>query len=276
MGTKLLALLEVTRPHSALAAALATWVGARQAGAAPSATWFLAIAVTWLLAAAGNSYNDSRDAMIDAVNRPGRPVPSGRLSSAAAARLAHACAGIALALAVPLGTLSIVGTAAGILLLYGYSSGLRNIPLVGNAVVGGLSAMAVVYGGVVGGNVWAVWPMAALACLLVVIREVLKTIPDETGDRLANLRTVATFWGTERAITAVMWGGLFLAVVPAARWALGPPLTARNIILAAVYYLGLAYGVLCLWHKPTTQTAKHLVAASKAWLFALLAVMFLT
>ena len=260
-----IALIEVTRPHSALAAAMATVAGARMAQPALPAVWFQAAAVTWLLAAAGNSFNDSLDCAVDSINRPGRPIPSGRLSACAARMLAHLCALFALLLAAPLGALSVLGTATGILLLYGYSLWLRNIPFAGNAVVALLSGMAVVYGGIIGKQVSVAWEGAALVFLFMFTREVMKTVPDEVGDRQVGLHTVATVFGSTLAMRVCWWGGLLMGAWPALLWLVHPAFSTKVAVVGAVYYAGIAYGLWQVRQNPGRELAQRLIVGSKVW-----------
>ncbi|NOZ05483.1 MAG: UbiA family prenyltransferase [Chloroflexi bacterium] len=269
---RVIALIEVTRPHSALAAALATVAGAHLAQPTPSVVWFQAAAVTWLLAAAGNSFNDSLDGAVDRINRPGRPIPSGRLSAGTARMLAHLCALFALLLAIPLGALSVLGTATGILLLYGYSLWLRNVPFVGNAVVALLSGMAVVYGGIIGNQVSVVWGGAGLIFLFMFTREILKTVPDEVGDRLAGLRTVATVFGGPVAMSVCWWGVLLMGTWPALLWLVHPAFSTGVVVAGVVYYAGVGYGLWQIRQNPGRELSQRLIVTSKIWGMVMLVV----
>jgi len=269
---RVIALIEVTRPHSALAAALPTVARAHLAQPTPSVVWIQAAAVTWLLAAAGNSFNDSLDCAVDMINRPGRPIPSGRLAADTARMLAHLCALLALLLAIPLGSLSVLGTATGVLLLYGYSLWLRNIPFVGNAVVALLAGMAVVYGGIIGKQVSVVWGGAGLVFLFMFTREVLKTVPDEVGDRLAGLHTVATVFGGTVAMSVCWWVGGLMGVLPALLWLAHPAFSTRVAVVGAVYYAGVAYGLWQIRQNPGRELAQRLIVTSKIWGMVMLVV----
>ncbi len=58
----------------------------------PWATWVVVAASCSLLYVAGMIHNDLADAAVDAVERPGRPIPSGRVGRSAAAMAAAATA----------------------------------------------------------------------------------------------------------------------------------------------------------------------------------------
>ncbi|HQI69074.1 MAG TPA: UbiA family prenyltransferase, partial [Methanothrix sp.] len=75
---------EILRPFNGAMAAAAAIIGLAIAGGlAPCATALIFLAV-FLVTGAGNAVNDYCDRQIDAVNRPGRPIPSGRISPRAA------------------------------------------------------------------------------------------------------------------------------------------------------------------------------------------------
>ncbi len=244
---------------------MATLVGAHLSGPVPPTTWVPAAAVTWLLAAAGNSFNDSHDALIDAINRPNRPIPAGRLSPRTAGNLAHACFAVALILAIPLGTLSIAGTVAAGFLLYGYTLFLRSLPVVGNLTVAILSAMAVEYGGVLGGKALNVLYVAVLVFVFMFGREVLKTIPDEAGDAKAGIQTVTTLWGASASVALARLGVIALAAWPAILWKAGVAYPGMSPPLAAMYFLGVGRALWVLNREPSTATVAALIAGSKAW-----------
>ena len=76
----------LTRPFNCLITAFSVGVGALPSGGlAVSPQVVAAAASAALIAAAGNVYNDLRDLEIDRINRPNRPLPSGRMSTRAAA-----------------------------------------------------------------------------------------------------------------------------------------------------------------------------------------------
>jgi geranylgeranylglycerol-phosphate geranylgeranyltransferase len=143
--------------------------------------------------------NDIRDIGADAVSRPNRPLPAGRLSTSAAWRLAcvEGSAGLVLSADVPLGfavtlALLVIGVA--------YSYALKGTVLWGNLVVAFLASTPILYGARLGG----VQPLPALIVAMMIFVfmfafEVLKTIRDVAADRSAGYQTVATKWGARAA-----------------------------------------------------------------------------
>ncbi|MEO8077063.1 MAG: UbiA family prenyltransferase, partial [Acidobacteriota bacterium] len=101
-------LLEFSRPFTLLAPALGVASGAATAaGAAPPETWSpalllypcIGLVMAAVLNAASNALNQIYDLEIDRINKPKRPLPSGRLSIAEAWRFTLVAYVIALALA---------------------------------------------------------------------------------------------------------------------------------------------------------------------------------
>ncbi len=112
--------LELVRPPNVVTAVADVLAGFAVAGSVvPGALPWLAGATTCLYAG-GVTLNDYFDRHLDAVERPERPIPSGRVPAAAAATLGGGllAAGIGLAaLATPAAALVAAGT-AGLILLY--------------------------------------------------------------------------------------------------------------------------------------------------------------
>jgi 4-hydroxybenzoate polyprenyltransferase len=168
-----------------------------------------------LVVAAVNVVNDIVDVRADAISRPGRPLPAGRVSTLAAWRLAgvHGLLAMVLSVGVPTGLEVTL-----ILLLLGlcYSCLLKGTVLVGNLVVALLAATPIVYGGWLGGaQAVPVLVAAVMIFLFMFAFEVLKTIRDVVADRAADYRTVATQWGI-RSTSAIFRASLAAYAVVAA------------------------------------------------------------
>jgi geranylgeranylglycerol-phosphate geranylgeranyltransferase len=69
----------------------------------------------------------------------------------------------------------------------------------GNATVAAISALSVVFGGIAAGNVRPTLWLAAIICVAITGREVLKTLADYEGDLRQHVRTISTAWGRRHA-----------------------------------------------------------------------------
>ncbi len=95
-----------------------------------------AVGVSLLLYCAGLVLNDLADFREDLRDRPGRPLPSGRIGKAAAWGLfAVLCAG-ALALAWSTGTAALAAAGGTLALVVAYDCGAKRVPVLGPAVMG--------------------------------------------------------------------------------------------------------------------------------------------
>ncbi|MFB7929891.1 SCO3242 family prenyltransferase [Streptomyces sp. NPDC056039] len=108
-------------PGDALAGTAAT-------GAAPNARTLLAIGSSLCLYEAGMALNDWADRDIDAVERPHRPLPSGRIRPAAALTAACALTGAGLALASRAGRPALAVAAPLAATVWAYDLGLKHTP----------------------------------------------------------------------------------------------------------------------------------------------------
>ncbi|MFF9029036.1 SCO3242 family prenyltransferase [Streptomyces iakyrus] len=108
-------------PGDALAGAAAT-------GSAPGSRTLLAIGSSLCLYEAGMALNDWADRDIDAVERPHRPLPSGRVRPAAALTAACALTGAGLALAARAGRPALTVAAPLAATVWAYDLGLKHTP----------------------------------------------------------------------------------------------------------------------------------------------------
>src|SRR5207248_1264331 len=141
-------LLQMTRPLTCLGTSLLTLAGAAlasQGGPLTASAWRAAVLVG-LVAAASDTLNDLRDVAVDRLNKPTRPLPAGRVAPRVAVVWIGLLAVAAGGLALSLGAERFTAALALALLAAAYSFYLKDTVLAGNAVVGGLCGVSVVYG----------------------------------------------------------------------------------------------------------------------------------
>lgn len=212
----LLAFIQITRPENVIITALSVWV----AGVISNSHWqdyagrlIPALVSAALIAAGGNAYNDYCDRDLDRLQKPHRPLPSGRITPRAALLWSTICFLAGLAVALRLGSIGLsVAAWAGLLLIL-YSRYLKRQALVGNLAVALVSALAFVYGGIavyiLRTALWA----AALAFFFHLGREIIKDLEDETGDRAAGAATLPVRYGAVSARISAIMAFLFLAML---------------------------------------------------------------
>jgi geranylgeranylglycerol-phosphate geranylgeranyltransferase len=214
--------LEMMRPGNCLMSAVAVLIGgllvirwglAELLSLSPV---YLAMAAAFLITGAGNAINDWNDVEADRVNRPKRPIPSGRASRKGALVFSMILflAGIALAGIPPMNWLTLLIAAFNSLLLALYSLSLQGRPLAGNLAVSYLAGSTFLFGGAALGDLTLPAILGLLAGLATLSREVAKDAEDEAGDRLASARSAAGKAGVSKRSVASRFGrraALFVA-----------------------------------------------------------------
>lgn len=161
--------------------------------------FFLLVASTGFIAAAGYIINDYYDIKIDLINKPERVV-IGKGITRRYAILYHTLlsfAGVAIGtyLSWKIGLLNF-GAA---FLLWWYSNSLKRQPLIGNIVVSLLTALAIVIVDSLykTGNT-LIFIYAAFAFFITLIREVIKDMEDLKGDDTFGCKTLPIIWGIRK------------------------------------------------------------------------------
>jgi len=165
---------------------------------------FLSFGIMFLVCFA-NAHNDIIDFEIDKINRPKRPLPSGKISIKAAYRLL----GILLFFTMTFSLLAGFEFAFLFLvaasLCFAYNRFLKGLPLVGNLTVALLSTMPVVIPMLSFGLAQKELLMLAfLAFMLTFAREITKDIEDIEGDRAKNLKTFPLLVGANHSLALVL------------------------------------------------------------------------
>ena len=253
----LCAALELPRPHNCAIAFLSVLLGGWLGAHAISPPLLLAALSAALIMGAGNSHNDLCDIGADRINRPDRPLPSGRLPARVArleaAGLAAGGIGLALILPPPIPALALsAGIGLGL-----YNTWLKRVPLIGNLLVGLLCALAFFYGGAaVHAPLPAVVP-ATFVLLFHLGREILKDVEDSAGDRLLPGTTLPLRWGRRKAyalVTAIFLLLVLSTPVPVLTGHYGLRYLALVLPLNAL----LIYTVLALWRSRPPANLRRL------------------
>lgn len=141
-----LELIRLPAVFTAPADVLAGLALAALAGAAPDPlTILLLVGASAAIYCAGMAANDLFDAEVDARERPGRPIPSGRVSKGGAWLLVLALQAVAIGLAMLVGPASLAAAGFTVLATYLYNAGIKDGPMgpaamglcrYGNALIG--------------------------------------------------------------------------------------------------------------------------------------------
>lgn len=194
--------IEILRPGNALMGAISIILVAI-IDKTISIPIILAMITVFFETAAGNVINDYFDYNIDLVNKPERPIPSGRISLKNGRNYAY--------------LLFLAGTVCGFLIsyltgnwipfiivliadviLYLYAYKLKTTPLIGNLAVGFMTGFGFVFGGFTINNPSIVATSIFLgffAFVMTTAREIIKDIEDVEGDKKDGARTLPILIG---------------------------------------------------------------------------------
>jgi geranylgeranylglycerol-phosphate geranylgeranyltransferase len=216
----LLDLIKMARPTNGILAFMAVWLGAFIASKdfsdhIPALASFSV--ATLLGLSAGNGINDIFDLRIDLINRPNRPLPAGKVSVRNAVVTCAILNVGGIIFAFIAGRIPLLITLFAGLSLFLYSIKLKAVPLAGNLVVGVLTAVTFISGGVIVGNIGETIVPAIFAFLFTVSREIFKDIEDMSGDLAFGIRTVPLVWGLTKAwnlASALLVIGILYSFLP--------------------------------------------------------------
>ena len=176
----------------------------------PGLNVFLAALTASLVLASGNSINDIHDIEIDKINKPLRPLPSGKLSIKEAYRLYILLVIVPIVLSFLVSEMALIIVLISILLLFLYSKYLKRILLVGNITVAFLTGLVFIFGGVVVENPAAAIVPAVFAFLINLIREIVKDMEDVEGDTKAGVITFPIKFGFQKSKYIILFISLTL------------------------------------------------------------------
>jgi len=180
----------------------------------------IAAAGAALIAGFGNTINDVFDREIDAVNKPSRPIPSGRMSVKEAIIAAIIYLGLGFTAASIVSTICFVIALIAALLLAFYAAAGKRLLVIANLLVSGISALAFIYPAGIDSD----WDFdqirlavtgAVFAFLFHFGREIIKDIEDMEGDakgRSVSLPLVLGV-GASRLITVASFCLLAIAMI---------------------------------------------------------------
>jgi geranylgeranylglycerol-phosphate geranylgeranyltransferase len=225
-AVRLPATLELLRLAGGFWVAMAVALPLSVLGRLPFFSWAVWIPglAAGLLASGGYALNDRFDVRIDRVNAPWRPLPSGRLSEAFAARLGLTLVAAGLLLCATRGARVFAVGAADAALLIFYARRSKELGWLKTAIVGVLHASVFFFIGAVLRRFDALLALASLyGFASSAFRELVKDGRDIEGDGRCGARTPVLLHG-RRFVDAVALATLGMAAatsVPAYLWGLG-------------------------------------------------------
>jgi geranylgeranylglycerol-phosphate geranylgeranyltransferase len=159
-----------------------------------------------LVGSGGMVINDVIDIDIDRINKPERPIPSGRIDIRSALVYYTLLTGSGLFLSAFTTQPAFLILLSIVPVLVFYSKVLKRTPLFGNILVGSVTGLIFIYGGAVVGNMGEMVVPALFAFLINVGREVIKDMEDVEGDAKNGAVTLPVRYGMRSAaVTATIF-----------------------------------------------------------------------
>ena len=270
--SKLVGFLRLMRPPNCLMMGFAVLVGASVASGyfpyekAPLLTYGFTTAFTLL--AAANALNDYCDREIDAINEPGRPIPSGQVRPGEALALSVLLTAVGLISAylsgLPCLLMAILAAAvADSYVVFGKRTGFP-----GNLMVSFCVAVPFLYGSLLAeGEMTDLASVFALIAFLANVgREVNKGIVDVVGDASKGIKTVAVSHGPRAA--ALVSSAFYLGAVVLS-WL--PPLMgwvslAYYVPLIVITDLGFLWASSSLLRNTSRENARKVKNTVLLWM----------
>jgi geranylgeranylglycerol-phosphate geranylgeranyltransferase len=179
----------------------------------------LVFLVVFLISGAGNVINDYYDFKIDSINRPDRPIPSGRVKLKEALYFSYLLFALGTFLAFSIQHICGFIAFFNSLMLILYAKTLKSTPFLGNLSIGYLTGSTFLFGASVFGfgGLKALFVLFVLSALAITAREIVKDIEDMEGDQMEGIDTLPLRIGTKKAsYIAVLIGflAIFLSPLP--------------------------------------------------------------
>lgn len=265
--------LRLLRLSNSLPASLLVLLGARLADVPllDQRLWLTVIAM-WAITAFGYVSNDLSDQAEDRINKPDRPLPTGAVTNRQACTVAGLLCILALLVSARLGLAPFLIALLVLGLLALYNRQLKGAAGVGNLLIAGLAAGALLPG-VVAVYGWQWTPLLKLLPAVfglfcfVLARELLKTLEDTTGDQAVGKRTFAVAWGVQETLYSISGLTLLLCgiVVSLFPWWRYSWLTIMLMLLGVVS--PLAWTVYSLAPQATLGQIRRCLALLKGAYF---------
>jgi geranylgeranylglycerol-phosphate geranylgeranyltransferase len=228
-----------------------------------------------LTASAGNIINDIYDIEIDKVNKPYRPLPSGRISKKNAILIYVVIVITALVIAALINSLAFIVVVLANLLLWLYSLKLKSLVLIGNTIVAFLTGFTFFYGGIAAGNVEGAIIPAGFAFIINLIRELIKDMEDVEGDLLAGRETFPGLFGFEKTKILILILSILLIILTLLPFYLRIYTIEYFIIVMLTVNISFIYFLKNLFASNSNEVLKRLSSILKmSMVLGLIAIFF--
>ena len=211
---------------------------------------FLGALAGSLIGGAGMVINDYFDVEIDKINRPERPIPSGKISLKSALVYYFVLNFIALVLVSQTNIYAFLIALISVFVIFFYSYKLKSKGLIGNFVVGFMTGLAFIFGGAIGENVVPLLFPFIFGLLINFAREILKDVEDIEGDRIKKLQTFPIVYGEEKSLKIFTFLIVLTIISTLLPYFLGIYNVFYFLIILFIVDLPLVYAIRVILDKP--------------------------
>lgn len=191
--------VEILRPGNAIMALIAVVLMAI-IGKTYSIGIILGAVSVFIATGAGNTINDYCDSEIDKINKPERPIPSGRITLKNALYYSLILFVIATIIGFFISFENGVTVIICSILMILYAYDFKQRCLIGNICVALLTGLTFVYGALITGDVYLGIFLGLFAFLMTLSREIIKDTEDIEGDKKENANTLPIKYGAKNAV----------------------------------------------------------------------------
>ena len=212
------AYLELVRIHNVIGSAISAFMGfviASEWKLIPI-KMILAMIIVASIAAAGYVINDVYDVEIDKINKPERPLPSGKVKIKTAKTISFILFLVGTSLSILLNICAFIVAFLTAISLYYYAKNLKKDGVIGNIIVASTSSLSAFYGGLAyfeGSWIVRVFIPTLYIFFFTLSREFIKGIEDIEGDKANGVKTLAISLGIRKTwiIAKIILLGLLIA-----------------------------------------------------------------
>ncbi len=267
--------LQLVRLHNLVATVVTTLIGylavavsLGKYGLSPA----VPLSTVVLVAAGGYAINDYFDVEVDLINKPYRPIPSGLVSRKEALVLSIILIVAGVSLATLSGPVSFIFASLNALLLVMYSYRIKELGILGNIVVSFEGAASIIYGGLALAEYEGALRYVAFtgipalyAFLLLLSREIVKTIEDYIADAVRDVKSLPRVIGVNKsAIIAVVLLALVVALSPLPYLLVG--YGTMYLILTSLTDIVIAYSMIKLVSRKYKIEPEKVASRVRAYL----------
>lgn len=227
------------------------------------------------IAAGGNAINDFYDVDIDKVNKPDKPLPSGKISANELWTFSIILFVLGIGVSFLLNYLCIAIAVINSILLGLYASELKRSGFFGNILISYLVSSVFIFGAAAIGEILIGIFLSVVAFFTNASRELLKDLEDIKGDKEFGAKTLPMLIGGKKKSIAVVDSFLVVAILISPLPFLIGLLSLYYMVFALITDFVFAFVIYSLTHKSTVKSIranqKRIKAAAFIGLLAFLA-----